>query len=52
LDALSAGFDFQWRDAAVTRASTGDEGLDLFFERTPDGGFAAEARHWSRPRPI
>jgi two-component system KDP operon response regulator KdpE len=36
LDALTAGFQFQWQDAQVLTASTGSEGLEVFFGDTPD----------------
>jgi DNA-binding response OmpR family regulator len=36
LDALAAGFEFQWRDAQVLRASTAEQGLNVFFDTTPD----------------
>jgi two-component system KDP operon response regulator KdpE len=36
LDALTAGFQFQWQDAEVLTASTATQGLDAFFAHTPD----------------
>jgi two-component system KDP operon response regulator KdpE len=36
LDALTAGFQFQWQDAEVLTASTAEQGLEVFFSETPD----------------
>jgi two-component system KDP operon response regulator KdpE len=36
LDALTAGFQFQWQDAQVFTAATGSDGLEAFFDETPD----------------
>jgi DNA-binding response OmpR family regulator len=36
LDALEAGFQFQWQDAEVLTATTSRQGLDTFFEHNPD----------------
>ena len=36
LDALTVGFQLQWQDATVLAARNGDQGLELFYEHTPD----------------
>ena len=36
LDALRVALALQWPDSAVTAASDGEEGLELFFEEVPD----------------
>jgi two-component system KDP operon response regulator KdpE len=36
LDALTVGFQFQWQDATVLAAHDGEQGLELFFEHSPD----------------
>lgn len=36
LDAVTVGFHFEWRDCTVLTATTGEEGLRLFFENSPD----------------
>jgi two-component system KDP operon response regulator KdpE len=36
LDALTAGFQCQWKEAQVFTASTGSDGLESFFSATPD----------------
>jgi DNA-binding response OmpR family regulator len=36
LDALSVGFHFQWQDAEVIPATSGEAALRLFFDRQPD----------------
>ena len=36
LDAVTVGFHFEWRDCTVLSATTGEEGLRLFFENSPD----------------
>jgi DNA-binding response OmpR family regulator len=36
LDALSVGFQLQWKDAEVFSAADGETGLSLFFDRLPD----------------
>jgi DNA-binding response OmpR family regulator len=36
LDAVTVGFHFEWRDSTVLTATTGDDGLRLFFEHSPD----------------
>ena len=36
LDALTAGFQFQWQDAEVLTAPTASAGLEAFFEHNPD----------------
>ena len=36
LDALAIGFQFQWQDAVVLTAHAGEEGLQLFYDHTPD----------------
>jgi two-component system, OmpR family, KDP operon response regulator KdpE len=36
LDAVTVGFHFEWRDCTVVTAKNGQEGLQLFFEHSPD----------------
>lgn len=36
LDAVTVGFHFEWRDCTVLSATTGEEGLRLFYEHSPD----------------
>jgi DNA-binding response OmpR family regulator len=36
LDAVTVGFHFEWRDCTVLTATTGEEGLRLFYEQSPD----------------
>lgn len=36
LDALSVGFQLQWKDAEVISATDGETGLNLFYEHVPD----------------
>ena len=36
LDAVTVGFRFEWRDCTVLTATTGQAGLRLFFEQSPD----------------
>jgi len=36
LDALSAGFQLQWKDAEVFAAADGESGVNLFYDRLPD----------------
>ena len=36
LDAVTVGFHFEWRDCIVLSATTGEGGLRLFYEQSPD----------------
>jgi DNA-binding response OmpR family regulator len=36
LDAVTVGFNFEWRDCTVITATSGQEGLKAFFEHSPD----------------
>ena len=36
LDAVTVGFNFEWRDCTVLSATNGHEGLKAFFEHSPD----------------
>jgi DNA-binding response OmpR family regulator len=36
LDAVTVGFHFEWHDCTVLTATNGQQGLELFFENSPD----------------
>ena len=36
LDAVTVGFHFEWQDCTVLTARNGEDGLQIFFEHTPD----------------